>query len=280
MAIATLDQALAGMQPTWPFAKATTPTLVAGRPHSLWYLAGAPGAGQTPPTTNGSGLLSSSSLYANNIAGQLPHQDPASGVSYLGRLTAMATQPGMLLLCDRLEHVGAIAGGGAISVTTTTAQTITSPTLPARDNNAATAGAGVMCGLEIITPTGAGAATPSIGYTNSAGAASKTASLIDTYVASSATGAFYRFGLQAGDIGISQINTLTLGVSMTSGTIALVLYRMLAAIELVGANIPNAIDALTGGFPFIPNGAVPFLIFIPNTTTASFICGTYTETQG
>ena len=48
-----------------------------------------------------------------------------------------------------------------------------------------------------ITATGAGAATPTLSsYTNSAGTAGRTAALVDTYVASSAIGAFYRFGLQ------------------------------------------------------------------------------------
>lgn len=47
-----------------------------------------------------------------------------------------------------------------------------------------------------------------------------------------------------------------------------------------GAFIPNAIDDLTACFPKLPNGVVPFLIFIPNTTTTSNISGTYIETQG
>ena len=40
MAITTLDGALAGMKPPQTFAKAPTGTLVAGRPVSLFYLAG------------------------------------------------------------------------------------------------------------------------------------------------------------------------------------------------------------------------------------------------
>ena len=40
------------------------------------------------------------------------------------------------------------------------------------------------------------------------------------------------------------------------------------------------VDALTGGRPQIFNGSVPFLLFVPNTTTASNVSGVYTETQG
>jgi hypothetical protein len=132
----------------------------------------------------------------------------------------------------------------------------------------------------VITATGAGAATPSISYTNSTPTAGRTAAVVDTYVASSAIGAFYRFGQQAGDVGMKSVETLTLGVSMTSGSIALVAYRVLACLELPGGFIPNAIDALTSGFPQEFNGVVPFLLFIPSTTTATNVSGTYVETQG
>lgn len=277
MAIATLDGVLAGMKPTVPFAKVATPTLVAGRPHSLWYLAGSPGAGLTPATTAGGVSLSSTSALVN---GQLYHQNPVSGNSYLARFSAGATQPGCLMLCDRLMQVGGNSGGTAISVTTTTAQTINTGTLPTRDSAGLSDGDMVQWGLEVITATGAGAATPAIGYTNSSGTTTRTASVVDTYVASSAIGAFYRFGLQAGDDGIRSVQSLTLSVSMTSGSIALVAYRVLACLELPGGFIPNAIDALTSGFPQEYNGVVPFLIFVPSTTTATAVSGTYVETQG
>ncbi len=48
MAITTLDGLLAGMQYPREFIKAVTPTLVVGRPHSLFYLAGVPGAAAAP----------------------------------------------------------------------------------------------------------------------------------------------------------------------------------------------------------------------------------------
>jgi len=280
MAITTLDGALAGMQPPRPLIKAITPTLVAGRPQSLWYLGGSPGVGLTPSTTTSGGVaLSSSSAL---VAGQIPHYDPPGGSnSYLARFTGTATQAGLLLLCDRLLHCDyTTTSSGAISVTTTTAQTINTTTLPARDSNGATAGVGVLAALEIAAAVGSGTATPSISYTGTVNGSGQTGSMVFTYVASSALGAFYPFTLAAGDTGVASIQTLTLGVSMSSGNVALVLYRILAALELPGPLVPNAIDALTSGMPQLFNGTVPFLVFIPNTTTASYITGTYTETQG
>lgn len=277
MAITTLDAALAGMQFPQSFAKGITAALIAGRPYSTWALPGQPGVGLVPANTSGGVNLSSSSAL---VAGQIPHYDPGSGNSYLAQFAAKATQAGTILLCDRLQQIAGVAAGTAISVTTTTAQTITSSALPARDRAGSVNGDGILCGLEIVGVTGAGTATPTIGYTNQAAASGKTAALSDTYVTASAVGAFYRFGLQAGDTGISQINTLTLNTSMTSGTIALVMYRVLAEIPLVAPFVGDSVDALTSGFPQLFNGTCPFLLFIPNTTTATNISGVYSETQG
>jgi hypothetical protein len=85
--------------------------------------------------------------------------------------------------------------------------------------------------------------------------------------------------LQAGDVGVQLIQSLGLSVSWISGTISLVAYRILARLELM-AQIPNAIDALTSGFPRLFDNTVPFLIFIPNTTTTSNITGHVIWTQG
>lgn len=278
MTISTLDGALAGMQPPIYIAKGVTPTLVAGRPHSLWYLAGAPGAGTMDNTTSGGVALSSSSAI---VAGQIYHKDPTSGTSYLARLQAMCTQPGTLILADRLWHGSDIIGGTVISVTATTSQTITSvPTWPARDANGATAGVGVLIGLEVYTTaTTGGSGSVTLTYTNTAGTTGKTSTTVDVPGAAQ-PGAFFRFGLASGDLGVKTPTAIQNSASWTAGTFGLVAYRVLATLELTVANVPNAIDALTSGFPQLPNGAVPFLIFVPNTTTASNISGSFIETQG
>lgn len=53
MAITTLDGAIAGMQTPRFVTKALSGTLVAGRPHSFWGVAGSPGAGARNATLNG-----------------------------------------------------------------------------------------------------------------------------------------------------------------------------------------------------------------------------------
>lgn len=270
MAIATVDGVIAGVQDPQPFAKAVSATLVAGRPASLWSLGGYPGAGSQSSTLAGAALSSSSAM----VAGQIPHIDPGSGNSYLARFQAAATQPGTLLLCDRLWS------NGGFTITSTSAQTVSSAAFPARDINGATAGAGVYIGVEVSAATGSGTPTLTMSYTNSGGTSGRSATNLDATVASSAIGAFYRLGVQAGDVGVQSIQSLTLSATWTSGTINMVAYRILAALELTGAFVPNALDAVTAGMPQLFNGVVPFLIFIPSTTTATNVSGTYVETQG
>lgn len=268
MSITTIDGAIAGMQYPRTFAKAVTGTMVAGRPHSTFYLAGHPGAAVAPtPGIDGAALTT--------YAGQLPFANPASGNTYLARFQGQATQAGTLVLADRLWH------NSGFTITSATAQTVNSVAWPARDATGTTNGEGVMIAAEIYTNTGAGTPTLTMAYTNStATGGSRTATNIVATVASSIAGTFYPLGLQAGDTGVRSIQTLTQSATWTSGSYGLVAYRELARLELTAANVPSAIDALTSGFPRLYDNTVPFIFFIPSTTTTSNISGSVVWTQG
>lgn len=267
MAITTLDLAIAGMKPPLDFMKSTTPTLVAGRHHSLAYLAGNPGAMAAPsPGLAGATLTT--------YLGQLPYTNPVSGSKYIARMCGYATIAGTLLLCDRLWH------NSGFTITSTSPQTVDSVEFPARDNNGSVNGEGVLIGVEVSVITGAGTPTLTLGYTNSDNQNGKTATNNFAAVAASAVGAFYPIGLQAGDKGVKSIQTLTLSATWTSGTIHLVAYRVLARLELPLAQVPNTFDLVTGGMPKCFDNSVPFFIFIPSTTTASIIGGNLIFTEG
>lgn len=271
MAITTLDGAIAGMN--WPryFAKAITPTLVAGRPASLWSLGGNPGAGSFDTTLNGVALSSTSA----QVNGQLNFVDPGAGVNaHLARFQASATQAGTLLLCDRIWH------NGGYTITSTAAQNSTTPTWPARDAAGTTNGDGILVACEISAATGAGVPTITVAYTNQAGTATRSSTNISPTVASSAIGATYFMGLQSGDFGVRSIQSVTLSATWTSGTMNMVAYRPLAALELPAAFVPNAIDVLTSGMPRMYNGTVPWLIFLPNAVTTTTIQGQFIYTTG
>lgn len=265
MAITTPDGIIAGAQPPQVFMKAVSGTLVAGRPFSPFYTAGIPGAAVAPSSGVNGGALTS-------YAGQIPFTNPGSGNSYLARLTGWAAQSGILMLCDRLWH------NSGLSVTSTSGQSITFPTLPARDANGTTNGDGVLIGMEVVTATGAGANVPTISYTDSAGNAGATGNMLVTYNASSAIGAFYPFTLAAGDVGVRSVETFTNSVSMTSGSISLVAYRVLSQIDVSVAGGWGGPFEL--GLPRMYDNTVPFLLFVPNTTTTTNLFGSVVVTQG
>jgi hypothetical protein len=335
MAITTIDGALAGMQYPCEFVKAITPTLISGKPQSLLYLAGIPGAGVAPtPGLKGAALTT--------YGGQIPWTNPVSGNSYLARLQGQATIAGSLLLCDRLWHnsgytitvttpqiignpvvsssvanptvitctgnvpftngdVVSIIGhtgstpaiSGPYTISNVSGATFTIPVnvsvggsggscgipLPARDADGAVTGNQVFLGCEVSAACGAAAPTITVVYTNTAGVAGRSGVNVVATANSPSLGSFFPIGLQAGDVGVQLIQSLTLSVSWVSGTISLVAYRVLARLELQLQNT-NAIDALTGGFVRLYDNTVPFVLFIPSTTTASNISGHMIVTQG
>jgi len=271
MAITTLDGAIAGMQYTREIIKGLTGTMVAGRPHSLWLTAGIP---SIAPTCS-AGLTGE--VLTNSAVGSIPfsNPNPTTSNTYLARLVASATIAGQLVLCDRLWQ------NSVTSLTSTGEQTFTdSVQIPARDANGTNSGHGVFAGAEVQVATGAGTPTLTLKYTNESGNANITTSNIVATVATSIVGTFYPFGLADGDQGIQKAQSLKLSATWTSGVASVVLYRVIARLDLLSALAPSSIDLLTSGFQRIYHNSSLFLMFIPSTTTTSQIQGNVTWTQG
>jgi hypothetical protein len=268
MAITNLDQVIAGAQIPQFYIKALSGTLVAGRPYSTFYTAGIPGPAVAPtPGISGAALTS--------YAGQLPFTNPASGNSYLARFVGISSaQIGTVTLADRLWH------NSGITITSTSPQTVNSVAFPARDSSGTVNGAGVVLGVEVSTVTGAGTPTITVSYTNSVGVAGRTGTNIIATNATSAAGTFYPISLQAGDLGVQSVQSVTLSATWTSGVIHLVAYRPLVSVQCPASGSAAAVDALTSGMPRMFNNTVPFVIFLPQTTTTTSIQGSMTVTQG
>ena len=115
-------------------------------------------------------------------------------------------------------------------------------------------------------------------YTNDQGTGSRSATNVLATANSPAAGALYDIGLQAGDTGVRSVQSLTLSVSWASGTMNLVAWRHLASLPTGPRG--NALDWLTGGGARLYDGVVPWLVFVPNTTTASLVSGSFIESQG
>lgn len=271
MPITKLDDIIAGVKTPQFFAKTTGPSTASGRYISYWGIGGIPGAGSYDTTLAGVALSSTSSL----VSGQIPYYNAtATKQMHLARVAGLSNNGGIMLICDRLWH------NGGMSITSTSSQTINSATWPARDNNGSINGEGILIGVEVSATTGSGTPTITLGYTNSAGTSGRTAT---NQLATSATvgaGHFYPIGLQAGDLGVRSIQSLTLSATWTTGTINLVAYRVLSVLEQPVSNLGVSLDALTGGLPKLYNGTVPFVVFLSNSGTAFRVYGQLIYAEG
>ena len=268
MAITTLDGALAGMQIPKTITKVGIATAAVGamRGYTPWYVAGNPGAG----TASAAGV--NGEALTGPVNGQIPRTNPGAGNAYLARLAINASTAGSMWLIDRLWQ------NSALSTTLTTAQSISPVALPARSGDGTTNGDQVMAAIEWSATGGAGTPTVTLTYTDSAGNTGNTGTF--PAVTTPPVGTFEIFTLAAGDTGIRAPTSFIQSATRTSGTMSLVLFRVLAQIEVTSANIGNAIDVLTSGMPRLYNGTVPQLLWFPSATTATNFIGTYTETQG
>lgn len=265
MAITTLDGLIAGMRPPEALLKLGAATVV-GRYYSPLYVAGRPGAAVAPaPGIAGAALTT--------YAGQVPWVNPGAGNSYLARLSMSCNVLGTLLLCDRLWH------NSGINVTLATSQTINSVAWPARDRDGTVNGEGILIGAEVSTVMGAGTPTWTMGYTNQAGTAGRS-TVTAAQAATMAVGSFIPIPLAAGDTGVRSIQAWTQSATMTSGAYHLVAYRILARLAVSNANVDAAADAVQLGMPRLFNDTVPFLLWLPATTTAPTLQGDLVVSQG
>lgn len=272
MPIATLDQAIAGFRAPRPILKQGLAMAAVGglRGYTPWYAPGIPGPSvATTVGINGEAVTPALA----SVGGRLFRDNPVSpALAYMGRLALQASQPGMFWLIDRLWQ------NSGLSVTSTVAQPITPAALPARSGDGTANGLDVLAALEWSATGGAGTPTTTLTYTDQDGNTGATG--LVGGVAASPVGTFEIFTLAAGDRGIRAPTSFIQSSTRTSGAMHLVLFRVLAQLEITTANVGNAIDPLTGGLPRIYDDSVLQLVWFPVVTTATNYAGTYTETQG
>jgi len=270
MAIGTLDQLTAGLLAPEDVLKTSTTGEAAGELFSPLYTAGWPGAAVAPsPGINGAALTS--------YTGQIPFPASVTGQNiYLAGLDAcQGGSVGEIWLCDRLWH------NSGLTVTTTGAQAITSPTWPARDSAGSTNGTGLRLGLEVSSATtNAGAVTNmSASYTDEAGNSGNTAT-VTSFPATSVAGQFSVFNLAAGDRGIRSLQSVTLGTSLATGAVHAVVFRVIARIPLTTANISQRLDAVQLGMPRMYDNSVPFFLYRLTGTSVGVVNATLSYAQG
>ena len=263
MAITSLDQYLANLSAPVDVFKASATAEGAGTFHSLFLVAGRPGAGATPPAFSaGSGYVPTKATQ-----GAIPYTNPASGNRYLARLYGSCASAGMFILYDRLW---ACSGFGTV---VTTAQNVTTPgALTRPDAN----GENVEIWGEVYSAPGATGATWTVSYTNQAGVSGRTATYTHPANAES-VGQMFPFTLQAGDTGVRSVESFTASVSSgTAGNIGITLLRRLAPLPIPAANAPATMyDGFALGLPQIYTDACLALMVMCSGTTTGIFAGGY-----
>lgn len=203
------------------------------------------------------------------------------------------TPSGGLYLEQGVVSVGALCApmlwdvlwvNSGIVVTTTTAQAINSVTLPARDDLGTTNGDGCMIGL-IWTAASTNAAAISgatVTYTNTAGTGSRTATLVSgagtDIPATPVIGTTVWFQLAAGDTGVQSIQSITLGTSLVTGSVSLIIARPLVAHPIVATNSAFASTFAAPGLR-LWNGTCALLFQRSASSSATIISAVYTLSE-
>lgn len=255
-----------------PFMKSGTASDATG----YWYCtakdAGYPGA-WLPGTPGVNGRVTDGTSAADY--GCVPIANASTGANYLTEL----------LLASSINHAHVFFDvlwvNSGLSVTTTTAQAITTPTLPARDVNGGTDGEGCMIGLyfSAASTMAAVSAAWTVSYTNSKGVSGRTATLTaivgSQAPATPVAGTLVWFNLAAGDTGVLSIQSITWPTSLLTGTPHLMIARDLA---MIGSTIPNvpASRAIAPPGVRLFNGTCMLHCVMSSATTATFFNGEVT----
>jgi len=264
MGISGGDSLLQGRLAVQDYFKAGFTGEAVGGYHSTLYVAGLPGAGAAPSAgVNGAALTS-----AVPRSGQIPFPLAQANKAVYLNAADFAAESGVAaaILLDRLwENSG-------LSVTSTGSQAIAPAALPARDANGAALGVGVGIALEVVTQTGNGApVNATLTYTDSDGNAGATS--VVTIPATAEVGTWLPYPLAAGDYGVRGPGAFQLAATLTSGAVALVMYRRLArALKSVAPNVPDAFGPADGGGPCF-DGTVPWFVYLLSATAVGRSAG-------
>jgi hypothetical protein len=136
-----------------------------------------------------------------------------------------------------------------------------------------------MVAMEVTTLTGAGTPTLTVSYTNSSGTSGRTGT-IGPISTTSQVGTFYPMALQAGDIGVRSVETVTQSATMTSGAYCLVAYRPIVMLPTPSANIHCDRDGIALGLPRLYNTSVPFFVYQLTATAGGLVDAGVTWAQG
>jgi hypothetical protein len=259
MAITTLDGVIGGYTSWVQYRKASFTAEQIGVDHNPMNSAGFPAATGAPaPGINGAAVTSATTGFTTYL-------NAGAGQKYLTLVQGfVGAGVGSVSVYDILWW------NSGLVVTTLTAQAIAPVAIPARDNNGTTDGEGVRAFIWVTTNTTNAAviANTTISYTNSAGTAGRVG-VCRSYPATAVAGTWIEIEMQAGDVGVRSVESVTLGTSYVAGVIHLVLARILAPaiVPMFGVGPANVqSDVTTNGMARTYNGTAIAVTINPSAT--------------
>lgn len=214
-------------------------------------------------------------IPAANTAGGTLHSAGQTGFPTLPGLTAGQQlyitcsqlnmgSAGQIWLYDRIWSCSGFNG------TLTTAQAITG--FPALTRGDLT-GLGLEIWIECYTATGGTAGNITVQYTNSDGTAGRN-TISQAHIASMPANRMYQVFLQAGDLGVRSIQSITMSASTgTAGNFGVTLMRRVGHMRCVVAGIGETMDYAQMGMPTIDSAAALLGVAQVNTTSSGIVMG-------
>jgi hypothetical protein len=257
MAITTFDPGWVGAaKQRTQYKKTATRTTVAVGWFSMFDIAGNPGAGTLAIGNTANGLV-----HTDAIAGYPTiNAFGGSNTGYLGRCVFGNTVACRIRLYDRLFSCGAYAYNAA---TTLASQPSFLGRVPG-GTAALTAGCTEIWAEQVTAATGNQAVA--VGYTNEAGTASRATGAVGIGAAPT-VGRMWQLPLQAGDRGISVLNSVT-GTVATVGTFNVHVMRLLGEGRVQIANFADVQDMIRTGTPQVFADSAVIAIVCADSTSS------------
>jgi hypothetical protein len=237
MAITTLDQFVAAAKQRTIWKKTATRTTVASGWFSMFDLAGNPGAGTLAIGNTAAGVVPTDATAGYPLINAFG----GGATGYIGRAVYSSTVACRIALYDRIFAAGAFAFNAN---TTLAGQPSYLGRIPG--GTAADCAGQTELWAEMVT-VATGNQAVAVTYTNDLGTAGRTTGAVGIGAAPT-LGRCWQLPLQAGDKGVSSIQTIV-GSVATVGTFNVMALRPLGEARIVAANFQQLVDWLAGGLP-------------------------------
>lgn len=164
-------------------------------------------------------------IQDSNTTGALYFPDSFGLSTKIFNLSLFSNVFSYFLLIDRLWECSVTSSGSLFSITDTLPQEVNSIQWPPRDIDGTTNGKGVYIAVVSNGGWSSGNVSISMDYTNSSNEAGRIGTTLYNLTGNPVNGDITYFSLQAGDIGVKSIQSITLTTTATAGTFHLIAFK-------------------------------------------------------